>query len=446
MVPATDSKLPTASPPNPWPATVPGDPGYVFRILYSDVDTAFALGSFDGGDLEVRAPDGAVLPVALVEKSASNFNRMVLATYRVTPPGGAWNVDDTGAYAVKVRAGQVLGAPGAAMAETAVGSFTHYTELLVKDMSANPGFTIGPGWAWGTPTGEGGTASGSGRDPASGFTGAQVLGTNLIGNYAVIGNYAANAAAATATSPVFGTTGYQKLSVNYWRWLSVDDPVAVEYRVGSGAWKNLWINDFGYDTQWGEALHPLPPECDHQAQVQVRWTIGPTGEPNSLRPRGGWNIDDIRVLAGERFAPGRMLISWSPISRFSLTEGGPSRTYILRLDRNPGASTPVTVNLSSARGSGDLTHPASVVIDSTNWSTGRVVNVSAAQNTARPVNGATAANLNVTVGSGTGRYWVRVARRLAALSTFVEDSRTALVAPLTGYAAWKHALLGQGYT
>jgi hypothetical protein len=242
---------------------------------------------------------------------------------------------------------------------------------------------------------------------------------------------------------------------------------------------------------------------------------------------GGWNLDDIRVLAGDRYAPGRVSISWAAPGRFTLTEGeSAGRSYLLKLDQDPGP-TPVTVSLTASRGTGELTFPPSVVIDSSNWFTGKSITLSAPDNnlvdglrpvtvkhtltsanphfsgligpslgvaildddepiirsqppdrtlprgtdtsigittwpvsgglsyqwfsgesgdTSRPLNGATGTSLNVTVGSFTGRYWVRVRRTLNASTSFFEFSDTALVSPLTGYAEWKHALLSHGYS
>lgn len=521
-VPAADTHPATVTAPAPWPATVPGASAYEFTLKFQDPDTAFVLGSFDGQDIEVRDPAGTPMPVELVGKSASNFSREVLATYRVIPPGGFWDDDDLGTYTVKVVGGQITGHGGAALAETPLGGFAHRAVLLARDMNTDPGFLLEPGWAWGTPTGAGGTTySNIGNDPAAGYTGSRVLGNNLTGNYAV------NAVRRSATSPVFATTGYEGLTLNFWMWLNVNDPYAVEYRLGAGSWKPLLSDDYEFSESWEEVSLALPPECDHQPQVQVRWSIGPTAGPGSLRPLGGWNIDDIQLLAAGKFDPGRVMLSWFPAGRFSLTEGG-TRSYSLRLDQDPGAGTPVTVTLSSGRGdTSPITHPATVVLDTTNWQTGRSVTITADQNNrvegtrsvtlrhtlasanphfsgsagpelaltvfddeaplidsqpadrqvppgtatflrvtprevsgalayqwyagdsgniSRPIAGATDPVLNLTAGSATGRYWVRVSRTINLFSTTIEDSRTALVSPLTGYPAWKHALLGHGYT
>ena len=519
-VPASDAYASTVSPPSLWPATVDGASSYKFTLSFYDLDTAFDLASFDAGDVEVRDPDGALLPVQFISRSATNGNRSVYATYSFTPPGGTWDDDDIGAYAVRVPSGRVLHSTGTSVPLTNITGLSHRVVMFDRNMDTNPGFTLGTGWAWGQPTGGGGLASGNGKDPSSAHTGSNVLGTNLGGNYAT------NAAIRYAISPVFSTTGYQDLILNYWRWACFNDPASVEYRIGTGSWKPIWSYDFAFDDSWEEVSHQLPPECDHQPEVQLRWSLGPTGAPNSMRPMGGWNLDDIRVTAGAAFAPGRLLVSWTGLGRFSITEGEPARSYILRLDQNPG-STPVTVTLASGRGSSELNHPATVTIDSTNWSTGVLVAVSADENTrvdgarsvsirhtlssasprysgivgsslavfvfddeapiiatqpqsvtrpqgtptvlsvglnalsgtmtyqwyrgesgsvSNPINGANQPTLQVTAGANPAAYWVRVLRTINILQSNSENSATATVSPLTGYAAWKHNLLGNGYT
>ncbi len=519
-IPATDTHLTTITAPSQWPATVGGASTYTFNLTFHDKDTAFNLSSFGSNDVEVRDPEGALLPVQFIGKSATDYNRFIIASYSFTPPGGTWDDDDVGAYSVRVPSGRVLHSTGTSVPFTNLTGPSHRVVIFERDMDTNPGFTLGTGWAWGNPTGDGGLASGNGKDPEDAHTGSNVLGTNLSGNYAT------NTAIRYATSPAFSTTGYQSLNLNYWRWANYDDPATIEYRIGSGSWMPLFTDDFAFDDSWTEQNIPLPPECDHQPAVQLRWSLGPTGSPNTLRPMGGWNLDDIRITAGAPYAPGRLLVSWLGAGRFSVTEGGDARSYILKLDQNPGAN-PVTVTLSSGRGTTELNHPATVTLNSTNWSTGLVVSVSADDNTrvdgdrtssirhtlssanphfsgivgtglavyifdeetaiigtqpqsvtipqgtsttlsvglnavsgtktyqwyrgksgstSNPVSGATSATLSVTATANPADYWVRIVRTYNILYTTTENSDTATVSPLTGYAAWKHNLLSYGYT
>lgn len=415
-IPATDAYPTEVSPPAPWPATVDGASAYDFTLDFFDQDTSFNLFSFDVGDVEVRDPGGALLPVQFLGKSASEQNRRVVALYRFTPPGGTWDDEDLGAYAVRIPAGRVLHSTGSSLPLTNLTGPSHRVVIFERNMDTNPGFTLGTGWAWGDPTGDGGTAIGSGKDPENAYTGSNVLGTNLSGNYAT------NAAIRYATSPVFSTTGYQNLSLNYWRWAYYRDPAAIEYRIGSGLWMPLFSSNSASDGSWKEASHALPPECDHQPVVQLRWSLGPTGDPTALRPTGGWNLDDIRIIAGAAYAPGRLLISWTGLGRFSVTEGEPARSYILKLDQNPGA-TPATVSLSAGRGSSELNHPTSVTLDSTNWSTGVIVSVSADENTR--VDGSRSTTIRHTLSSANPHFSGIVGPGLAV---YVFDDETAIIA------------------
>ena len=65
----------------------------------------------------------------------------------------------------------------------------------------------GSQWAWGTPAGVSG-------DPAAGYSGTKVVGYNLSGGYP--NNMGS---ALYATTPAIDCSGYNAVTLDFWRWL-----------------------------------------------------------------------------------------------------------------------------------------------------------------------------------------------------------------------------------
>lgn len=87
------------------------------------------------------------------------------------------------------------------------------SELIYgENMDTNPGWTTEGQWAFGTPTGQGGTENGY-PDPVSGATGANVYGVNLNGDYstAVGGPY-------YLTAGPFDCSEYVNVGLAFQRW------------------------------------------------------------------------------------------------------------------------------------------------------------------------------------------------------------------------------------
>ncbi len=78
---------------------------YEFTVLYSD-DTAVNVGTLDSLDIRVMGPGLDVL-ATFVSSSPDTNAELVTATYRITPPGGTWDVVDEGDYSVSIELGQV---------------------------------------------------------------------------------------------------------------------------------------------------------------------------------------------------------------------------------------------------------------------------------------------------------------------------------------------------
>jgi subtilisin-like proprotein convertase family protein len=172
--------------------------------------------------------------------------------------------------------------------------------LHTFSMDTNPGWTYQGQWAWGQPTGGGGSGFASGPDPTSGFTGSNVVGYNLAGDY---GN---NIPEYFATTGALAVNGAADLELSFRRWLGMEsavyDDARIQISVDGGAWQNVWVHDgtsFG-DDAWIPVTYGLDGFAAGAGSIRLRWGIGPT-DGSVVYP--GWNIDDVVIsgtAAGQR--------------------------------------------------------------------------------------------------------------------------------------------------
>jgi hypothetical protein len=190
-------------------------------------------------------------------------------------------------------------------------------------MDTDPGWTVEGQWAWGQPTGGGGEYGGP--DPTSGYTGDNVYGYNLSGDY---GNYIPEY---HLTSEPIDCTGLGHVTLNFWRWLGVEQPNCDHAYVRASndgtTWTNVWRNTAEItDTEWTQMSIDISDVADNQPTVYLRWTMGAT---DSGWRYCGWNIDDVQIIAvgGEE-----------PAVHLLLPDGAPD--YI-----DPGQPTPIPVQI-----------------------------------------------------------------------------------------------------
>jgi hypothetical protein len=127
----------------------------------------------------------------------------------------------------------VLCYASAALAQNVIYSFP---------LDTDPGWTIEGGWAFGVPTGHGGSSGGP--DPTGGYTGENVYGYNLDGDYP-------NDMAETEwlkTLPL-DFTGFHDVQVSFRRWLGVEalcyDQAWLDVFNPINKWVNIWHNPDG---------------------------------------------------------------------------------------------------------------------------------------------------------------------------------------------------------
>ncbi|HUU84910.1 MAG TPA: S8 family serine peptidase, partial [Phycisphaerae bacterium] len=160
-------------------------------------------------------------------------------------------------------------------------------------LNSDPGWTTSGDWAFGTPTG-GGSYNG---DPTSGFTGSNVYGYNLAGDYAN------NLPATYLTTTAIDCSGLSDVGLSFRRWLGVEsnsnfDEATIEVSNNGSTWTVIWrATDLGVDvadTSWQLVEYDISAVADNQATVYIRWGMGPT-DGGLTYP--GWNIDDVQIIA-----------------------------------------------------------------------------------------------------------------------------------------------------
>ncbi|MBN2269586.1 MAG: hypothetical protein JXN61_03175 [Sedimentisphaerales bacterium] len=158
-------------------------------------------------------------------------------------------------------------------------------------LDTDPGWSTEGEWAFGVPLG-GGSSCG---DPTSGYTGSNVYGYNLAGDYPDgMPEY-------YLTTTALNCSGYENMMLSFRRWLGVEDAsydhAKVEVSNDGSNWTVVWehTGDSFCDGAWIECEYDISSVADNQGTVYIRWTMGPT-DGSVTYP--GWNIDDI-CLSGE---------------------------------------------------------------------------------------------------------------------------------------------------
>ncbi len=162
--------------------------------------------------------------------------------------------------------------------------------LLEEMMDADPGWTVSGGdWEFGQPTGQGGSYGDP--DPTSGYTGDNVYGYNLNGDYTN------SMPAYHLTTPPLDCSMASGTTLTFYRWLGVEQPTydhAVLSVSNDGTnWDEYFHNEGTIsDGDWVECTYDISASADGQSTVYIRWSIGPT---DSGWTYCGWNIDDVEV-------------------------------------------------------------------------------------------------------------------------------------------------------
>ncbi len=163
------------------------------------------------------------------------------------------------------------------------------------NFDVNPGWTTEGAWAFGQPTGGGSHA----RDPNSGFTGTNVYGYNLAGDYTN------SMPVRNLTTTAIDCTGISGVTLKFMRRLGVEasDDASVRVSADGTNWTTVWDNNgVGFnEAGWTAVSYDISAVADNQPTVYIRWTMGPT-DVSVTYP--GWNIDDVELWGTVAHGPG----------------------------------------------------------------------------------------------------------------------------------------------
>jgi hypothetical protein len=159
------------------------------------------------------------------------------------------------------------------------------------DLSSDPGWQTQGLWGYGQPTGGGGQYGGP--DPDSGFTGPNVYGYNLNGDYEN------DLPERHLTTTAIDCTGLTNVELQFRRWLGVEQPAYdhayVRVSNDGTSWTTIWQNTSEVtDSSWQLISYDISDVADDQETVYVRWTMG---ETDVAWQYCGWNIDDVKIRA-----------------------------------------------------------------------------------------------------------------------------------------------------
>ena len=123
------------SPPTAVLSAAPGVDGvsnptqYDFTITFSD-DFGLVAATFDNADILVTGPNGFSQMAQLVSVTPAGNGSPRTVTYRIFPPGGTWDLADTGVYSIAVLATQVSDTGGNFIAASVLGTFSVDTSIV----------------------------------------------------------------------------------------------------------------------------------------------------------------------------------------------------------------------------------------------------------------------------------------------------------------------------
>ncbi|MHB1033059.1 MAG: FG-GAP-like repeat-containing protein [Pirellulales bacterium] len=95
---------------------------YTLTVTYSD-NRGVDVSDLDNNDLRITGLNGYSQLATLVSVDKTGDGTPRIATYQVTPPGGAWDTSDNGTYAVSIEPNQVSDASENVLAGRPLGTF-----------------------------------------------------------------------------------------------------------------------------------------------------------------------------------------------------------------------------------------------------------------------------------------------------------------------------------
>ena len=167
-----------------------------------------------------------------------------------------------------------------------------YALVYCSHMDVSPNWSAEGQWEFGQPLGLGGASYGH-PDPSAGYTGTNVCGINLGGDYdpAVGGPY-------YLTTGPLDCRHFRTVQVAFMSWLNIDssDYAQCQFEISTNGadWTVLWNNtpDPITDSEWQEMEFDISKYADDNPTVYLRWGYQII---DRAYPYSGWNIDDVQL-------------------------------------------------------------------------------------------------------------------------------------------------------
>ena len=117
------------------------DSSYRFNVTYSDPGDAICTSTLGSKDILVTGLNGFSQPANFVDVDDPTDGSPRTATYKITPPGGAWTPAANGTYTISMQANQVLDHHGNFVVGGSIGTF----EVGISDTTAPVASLAAPG-------------------------------------------------------------------------------------------------------------------------------------------------------------------------------------------------------------------------------------------------------------------------------------------------------------
>jgi carboxypeptidase D len=248
-------------------------------------------------DLEAEGPEGGPFSPDSIVYTIENLNETGIG-YTVTADQSWILINNTSGYLegydmteVTISIGEDANALGTGEYNGTInfvnttdhdGDTTRGVKLMVGmptvqyswNMDEDPGWKTTGQWAWGQPAGFGGQYGNP--DPKRGYTGINILGYNLQGDYK------------NSMPEYYLTTRPINCSNSY-------DHATIQVSNDKTNWTEIWANSSSsiVDPSWILQSFDISDIADNQSSVFIRWTMGPT---DSSWRYCGWNIDDVEII------------------------------------------------------------------------------------------------------------------------------------------------------
>ena len=167
---------------------------------------------------------------------------------------------------------------------------------VLENFDSDPGWNTEGDWAFGVPTGGGGQYGYP--DPLSGYSGSNVYGYNLSGDYGWITNKTLY-----LTTPPIDCSEVSNATLSFQRWLGVNRWALAKTNIqisDDGVnWVDVWANGNRpiTDDEWTNVLYDVSAVADKKNTVYIRWGMGTT---YNFSFYCGWNIDDIKLYGDSK--------------------------------------------------------------------------------------------------------------------------------------------------